>query len=348
MVSTAPGQVVMGAQAEWTWVDMGEQGMTWAPVTTAPGQASQQRMDQIVFERKEYDVANSCDCGTTTKLILEPDQVVLIMTSYNNRTESKVPYGEVGAVDKSQQNGRVTTNVLGHTIDPGCCGNMSAVVEEIVEEMNRRIGSQTKLALTKRAEHHFDVTLGTANKLLGLESKLDLMLSHLGVTPEAAAPSQVLMQANVRDKQHIAFEQKEYDVATSCEKCCGTRRNLILEPEQVVFLTTSCNNGSEKKVPYGEMGAVDRTESNGHTTTCVLGEPIDPGRCGNMSAMVGEIIEELNRRIASQTKLKLAQRAQQHLDLSIDLTDRTSRLEAKLELILGKVGCARTMSIKKE
>merc|ERR1719183_2805261 len=95
--------------------------------------AIQQRSDQIVFEQKEYDVTGWCEkcSGGSTKLILEPEQLVILTTRFNSRTENKVPYGEVGAVDRTQNGGATTTNVLGHEIDPGCCGNMSAMVEEI-------------------------------------------------------------------------------------------------------------------------------------------------------------------------------------------------------------------------
>ena len=64
-----------------------------------------------------------------------------------------------------------------------------------------------------------------------------------------------------------AFARKEYDVTNTIANvaaCCLTSQTLILEPEEAV-LETKCVPciHSSKRMPYGELGSVDKTVACG-------------------------------------------------------------------------------------
>lgn len=97
-----------------------------------------------VFEEKEYDVTNNClracnCCMGGQKLILEPEEAQLVSTTCCGQTTSRRPYGELGSVDRIKTCGcqYAVSSELGQ-LSPGC-GCEQALVEEVVEELKRRM-----------------------------------------------------------------------------------------------------------------------------------------------------------------------------------------------------------------
>ena len=115
------------------------------------------------FGYKEYDVTNLCDkfcplafiltLGSHQKrLLLEPEEAVLVTKDCCNTATERRPYGELESVDKLTSCGICATfNFGGTPISPGC-GCSEQLVDEIVTELKARMKARGDTGQIRRAE----------------------------------------------------------------------------------------------------------------------------------------------------------------------------------------------------
>mmetsp|Transcript_18698 Transcript_18698/g.45064 ORF Transcript_18698/g.45064 Transcript_18698/m.45064 type:complete len:169 (-) Transcript_18698:188-694(-) len=151
----------------------------------------------VVFERKEYNVVDFCRqcccCFTASRrLILEPEEAVLEDKNICCTSTKRAPYGEMGTVDKSNCLCCVgmTTGLTGsgegaQPISPGC-GCSEALVNEILEELKKRIkarGDTGQIQRTEKTQQLLQVTVGQVTEL---NAKVDLILRQMNIQPPPA------------------------------------------------------------------------------------------------------------------------------------------------------------------
>ena len=136
------------------------------------------------------------------------------------------------------------------------------------------------------------------------------------------------------------FPVKDYVVTPGC-LCCLVLcpQTLTLEAEEVVYKVATPCDTKIKRMPYGQLGSVDKMTSCG----CCIGvdsqltpgpeENIAPG-CGCETALVEEIVAELKARMKARGDTGNIKRAEQTIDMVAKLQGDMSDLTAKVDLIL--------------
>jgi len=157
--------------------------------------APQQQMmeEKVMFETKEYDVTNTCCsivlcCSGSRKLHLDPEEAKVVGTSCCSASVQRRPYGELGSVDKINQCGCLhsVSSGLGPML-PGC-GCQEDLVEEVVEELKKRMKARGDTGNIQRQEE-------TIRLMKHQGQKIDMILKQLGVQvpPPIVPPSQNMM-----------------------------------------------------------------------------------------------------------------------------------------------------------
>ena len=151
-------------------------------------------MASTPFERKEYDVTNklgnyiACCCGcpcalaNTQHLVLEPEEAVLTSKTLCDTNVQRRPYGELGSVDKATSCGCCIGVASGlGALTPGM-NCEEALVNEIVEELKKRMKKEAGFDEFKCATPH------AAHRIVPARSHTAHSHHHTGrdtVTPRA-------------------------------------------------------------------------------------------------------------------------------------------------------------------
>eukprot|EP00946_MAST-07B_sp_MAST-7B-sp1_P001533 g1533.t1 len=151
--------------------------------------------EPTVFEHKEYDVTATCEkfcsCGTASSILfLEADEVLLRNKNCCGQQQKRQPYGELGSVDivtscgccAAFNAGGLAPGVEGApgAISPGC-GCERDLVNEIVEELNRRQRHRGDVGQMKRADEQARNVKVIGERLQTVEAKIDALMKHLSV-----------------------------------------------------------------------------------------------------------------------------------------------------------------------
>ena len=142
------------------------------------------------FPTKQYDVTNliakACSCCILTEqLTLEPEEVVFRRGTLCDTYTRRLPYGELGSVDKNTSCGCCSQTMLKDVpIVPGL-GCESGLVEEIVAELKARMKERGDTGNIQRAEMQIDMITSMQGEMKDLQGKLDLVIKHLGIPAPA-------------------------------------------------------------------------------------------------------------------------------------------------------------------
>ena len=142
------------------------------------------------FGIKEYVVTPGCLCCLTLcpqTLTLEAEEVVYKRSTPCDTQVKRMPYGQLGSVDKMTSCGcliGVQSNLTSAAegISPGC-GCETAVVEEIVAELKARMKARGDTGNIKRAEQTIDLVSQVQVSVTALTAKIDLIMAHLNIPP---------------------------------------------------------------------------------------------------------------------------------------------------------------------
>ena len=147
----------------------------------------------------------------------------------------------------------------------------------------------------------------------------------------------------VQSSGQSPFEHKEYDVTNWICNCGCASARLILEPEEAVLRQACipCVN-TNKRMPYGELGSVDITNSCGccwsFSSNLTPGQGDNPGGLapgfGCDQALVEEIVAELKARMKVRGDTGNIQRAEQQLAIAAETRQEIATLSAKVDAIL--------------
>lgn len=256
-----------------------------------------------LLEHKEYDVTATCAsvicCGCIKSTVsLEPEEAVKTDTSCFGTVSKRLPYGELGMVDKITACGccigfrsnlsdiNPKTKKL-QPITPGC-GCESTLVEEIVAELKLRMKGRGDTGNIHRSEE-------AIIRMRYLNEKMELLLKNYGV---ALPPNMISKEASGHKME--VFEHKDYDISPICHKmCCGSQK-LDLEPEEVLLVTTTPCATDTRRFPYGQLGDVAEAK----VCCCVAAQSkhlgaIRPG-LGCEYQLVNEVTMELKRRMKAR------------------------------------------------
>ena len=118
---------------------------------------------------------------------------------------------------------------------------------------------------------------------------------------------------------------------------------LFLEPNEVNFTQKNCCGTQKKRMPYGELGNVSISTScgccagfnAGGLAPGADGAPgiISPG-CGCETALVTEIVEELNKRQRARGDVAQMKRADEAVKNIHAISEKMNILESKLDAIM--------------
>jgi len=143
------------------------------------------------------------------------------------------------------------------------------------------------------------------------------------------------------------FDTKEYDVTNYCELvcACGMMSNLTLEPEEAVLKKANICSTTTKRMPYGELGSVDKNTSCGCCTAVASnltagGEDGNKGispKCGCDESTVADIVAELKARMKARGDTGNIQRAEQQIEMLVKLQTDVDEIKAKLDSIVAAV-----------
>lgn len=275
------------------------------------------------FMSQEYDVTNCCQVLTCTRkdLKLGPDEAE--MTTKQCITGSvvttQVPYANIDSVDAvntcgccavlnagelTQPPGSVEG---GQPVSPGC-GCSKDLVEAIRTDLQQRIDIRGNLGQMKQLEKMM-------SKYGDLAAELPLILDELGADTAYPPSQETMMQVYGAGGSAVppattiphaapsqAFETKRYNVRNEFQNCASlysscclagcTRKELVLEPEQVVMKTSNnCMTSIERK-PYAQLGSVDEASC---CFCCISVNGLYPG-FGCSRGKVREIARELQAR----------------------------------------------------
>lgn len=120
------------------------------------------------------------------------------------------------------------------------------------------------------------------------------------------------------------------------------KSNLVLEPEEAVLVKSNICSTTNKRMPYGELGSVDKNTACGCCTG--VGSNLTPGegqmiqpKLGCDEDSVGEIVAELKARMKARGDTGNIQRAEQQIDMLVSLQKEVSDMQAKLNAIMAAV-----------
>jgi hypothetical protein len=294
------------------------------------------------FQTKEYDVTDCstqfCCCGSKI-LTLEPEEAVLKTTTCVGGSTKRLPYGDLGSVEKVEACGccaSFKSNLSPDTdegkapIAPGC-GCSGELVTEIVEELKSRMKHRGNTGNILRAEEAVKI-------MEAMTAKVDAMLTYLGV----AIPAMPQIAEHTAPK----FDHKDYDVTDCCHKLCtcGVGAKLLnLEPEEIQLVTTTCCSKNTSRRPYGELGSVAVTRCCGCcvSTTSSLGY-ISPG-CGCQAEVVDEINTDLQERMRLRGDTGNIQRQEDTLHLARQQDPKVEQICRKVGVPLAQAPAPQTM-----
>ena len=136
-------------------------------------------------------------------LVLAPEEVTLEASSVCCHNKKRVPYGELGGVERANCCGCAAFGggALGDSIVPGC-GCESVLVDEFVGTLKERRRARGDTAQIQRAEQALDRVAALEQRLSGVDAKLDALLAHLNVPPPPKAPAGAATAAPAA--QHMA------------------------------------------------------------------------------------------------------------------------------------------------
>ena len=167
------------------------------------------------FDRKEYDLTNNfelvCGCCMTTKLILEPEvcsldstpilqtheltdvytgytcpqEAVLTQQNICETRNKRMPYGELGSVDKNTACGCCTgvgSNLKPEGISPKC-GCEEDTVSEVVAELKARMKARGDTGNIQRAEQQIEMIVSLQGEVKSMQAKLDAIMSAVKASP---------------------------------------------------------------------------------------------------------------------------------------------------------------------
>lgn len=307
--------------------------------------------DESLTDSKDYNVTNFmhriCTCGMGRMLLtLEPEEAVLETTTCFSAENKRMPYGELGSVEHSTACGCChgfnsnlspsDENGQKSSISPGC-GCEADLVQEIVEELKKRMKGRGDTGNILRAEDALRLMRDLVARSKHQDAKLDALLSHLNV--QAPPPVQEEMVAD--PKAQTVFEHEEYDVTGCCFRCCTCcigKQILNLEPEEANYVTTTCCSKAAQRRPYGELGSVDDSVCCAclHSVSSALGL-MSPG-FGCEKDKVGEIVEELKSRMKGRGDTGNIQRQEETISLVRKDIGKLAQLESKIDAILRQNG----------
>ena len=150
------------------------------------------------FDHVEYDTTNLCAkfcppgsilvcCSYDQRLILEPEEAVLVDKTICCTSNQRRPYGELGSVDKATQFGICAAVTYGDSqLSPGC-GCSESLVEEIVGELKARMKARGDTGQIQRAETMLTELRDVKDDVAALDSKIDTILAHLKIAAPAPA-----------------------------------------------------------------------------------------------------------------------------------------------------------------
>ena len=132
------------------------------------------------------------------------------------------------------------------------------------------------------------------------------------------------------------FDHKEYNVTNYfgtlfCLFGAPYSSTFILEPEYVVREDISLCGTNRNRVAYGDVG-VDKS----NCLCCIGLNDLSPG-CGCEYALVNEIAEELQSRIAARGQTGQMQKAEQTMQAVLELKNHVALLDHKLNLIMNNL-----------
>mmetsp|Transcript_15385 Transcript_15385/g.20169 ORF Transcript_15385/g.20169 Transcript_15385/m.20169 type:complete len:160 (-) Transcript_15385:180-659(-) len=144
------------------------------------------RVDNEGTPDHTYDVSDVflklfCCCGTQ-KLLLYPEEAHLVTQVPCGKEHKKLPYGELGSVDKVNFLccHSFNSSFTEQGIAPGCCGiGKQSFVDEIVTELKERMRARGDTGQIKRAEETVEMLKALTTRMDGIESKLDRVLQKL-------------------------------------------------------------------------------------------------------------------------------------------------------------------------
>lgn len=178
-----------------------------AAVAPAPGTSP--------FERKEYNVTNTCEaCGncflSSKTLILEPEEAVLhVQCTPCVDASTRRPYGELGSVDVVHACGCCysfssdLTPAQGDApggLSPGC-GCEGDLVAEIVKELKARMAARGDTGNIIRAEQTLAQVNATREEVQQINAKLDMVINYLNSSSGGQMAQMQQMQVQAQQMQ---------------------------------------------------------------------------------------------------------------------------------------------------
>lgn len=132
------------------------------------------------FDHKMYTVTNfwgqllCCFGGPyQSTIVLEPEFVVIEDLRICGNNRRRIAYGEY-SVDRSSFLCCISVN----DISPGC-GCSKSLVDEISEELQRRVGNRGNTGQMQKAEQTLDLLLKVNSRLDEIEKKIDVMYDKM-------------------------------------------------------------------------------------------------------------------------------------------------------------------------
>ena len=117
------------------------------------------------------------------RLVLEPEEAVLIDSNCCATVNARRPYGELGSVDKVTSCGVCASFQFGDSsVAPGC-GCSGDLVEEIVTELKVRMKARGDTGQIQRAEQQLQEIQVVKSQIANVDAKLNLILDHLKLDP---------------------------------------------------------------------------------------------------------------------------------------------------------------------
>lgn len=144
-----------------------------------------------ITEDRRYDVDDYCHfvfccCKSEKTLELRHEEATLSISDPCTKSVRKLPYGEIGGVEKFTACGcchGFNSNLQDPPlIAPGCCGCWKGgLVDEVVEQLKARIRARGDTAQIVRAEQQLQMLTALQEDVTDLRRKVDAIISHLGV-----------------------------------------------------------------------------------------------------------------------------------------------------------------------
>eukprot|EP00927_Polykrikos_kofoidii_P026450 TRINITY_DN23530_c0_g1_i1.p1 TRINITY_DN23530_c0_g1~~TRINITY_DN23530_c0_g1_i1.p1 ORF type:complete len:328 (+),score=26.31 TRINITY_DN23530_c0_g1_i1:50-1033(+) len=258
--------------------------------------------DQEFSNAQEFDVTNFCEkilCCASEKLIFEPTVAVRVSKSPCSTSFVRLPYGELGKVDRSTSCVCCHGFTSGFTVDariPGF-GSDIVLVDHILAELQYRIESCQSAKVWQRDKKALGLLYEMAGKRAKGSSKIRALLNEMNVPiPQEVMATRDHRAPGQRLEREAHNTKSEYNVTSACYSICGGSQILTLEKDSVEMQTSTPCTYSRMYAPYSSLGEV----STQHVLGCCIILPskvglISPG-LGCSVNLVDEIVGELEYR----------------------------------------------------